>query len=72
MYTSRTSLNQTARVRKVIQLTSSDEDEEPESDRELSREERVVQVLLTVLLPLVITGIAFGVIVVAYAQWKLY
>lgn len=53
-------------------MTSPEEEKEPESDRDLSREERVVQVLLTVLLPLVITGLAFGVIVVAYAQWKLY
>lgn len=56
----------------MILLTTPEEDEQPDSERELSREEQVIQVFLTVLLPLVITGLAFGVIVVAYTQWKLY
>lgn len=56
----------------VIPLTAPEEDGKSDSERELSREERVIQVVLTVLLPLVITGLAFGVIVAAYAQWKLY
>lgn len=59
-------------VRKVIQLTSSEEEAEPNPEPESNGEERVVQALLTVLLPLIITGLAFGVIIVAYAQWKLY
>ncbi len=38
----------------------------------LSREEKVIQYLLTTALPLIITGIAFGVIILAFAGWKLY
>lgn len=35
-------------------------------------EDRVITILLTVGMPFIIGFIAFGVIILAYSQWKLY
>lgn len=50
---------------------SSSKDELDTSDQ-ISTEERVLRFFLTFLLPFLVTFIAFGVIVLAYSQWKLY
>ncbi len=54
----------------VIPLSSTDE--ESDATDQLTIEEQALRVILTVLIPLLVTGIAFGVIILAYAQWKLY
>ncbi len=48
------------------------EQSKPEPDGEISFEERVVEIFLTVAFPFLIGFIAWGVIILAYYQWKIY
>ncbi|MFB6344765.1 MAG: hypothetical protein ABEK50_03200 [bacterium] len=59
----------------MIPLNSDQPDEESSDDGSsqlLSLEERVIQWTLVVMVPFLITFIAFGVIILAFSQWKLY
>jgi hypothetical protein len=42
------------------------------AEESLSLEETIIQWTITVVIPLLITFIAFGVIIYAYSEWKLY
>lgn len=53
-------------------VSSSTEEPTEDSDRSLTLEETVVQWTITVLVPFLITFIAFGVIIYAFSEWKLY
>jgi hypothetical protein len=58
----------TARV-----ITVSNSEPDPDSETQpIDWEERVITVLLTVGMPFLIGFIAFGVIILAFSQWKLY
>lgn len=55
------------------EATSSSPEKPPEdTDRSLTLEESVVQWAITILVPFFITFIAFGVIIYAFSEWKLY
>lgn len=53
-------------------VSSSTEEPVEDSERSLTFEESLVQWTITVLVPFLITFIAFGVIVYAFSEWKLY
>lgn len=53
-------------------VSSSTEESTEDADRSLTLEETVVQWTITVLVPFLITFIAFGVIIYAFSEWKLY
>lgn len=53
-------------------MNKSNEFTEAHSDKELDLEDRLITVLLTVGIPFLIGFIAWGVIIYAFAEWKLY
>jgi hypothetical protein len=54
-------------------ITVSNSEPDPDSETQpIDWEERAITVLLTVGMPFLIGFIAFGVIILAFSQWKLY
>ncbi|MFP4686969.1 MAG: hypothetical protein ACLFN5_02545 [bacterium] len=44
----------------------------PTEEKELDFEEKLIEILVTVAFPFLVSLISFGAIVLAFAQWKLY
>lgn len=53
-------------------VKTQDQEEVTKTPGSLTREEKLIQWTITVLVPLLITFIGFGVIILAFSQWKLY
>jgi hypothetical protein len=60
-------------VRRLFELV---ENETPDAEETTTKngtlEETVIQWFITIALPLIIAGVAFGVIILAFSGWKLY